>query len=259
MQENFDFIALRQKALERRFSNLNPMQREAVFQVNGPILILAGAGSGKTTVVINRIAGMVKFGDAYNSAYIPSDLTEDACRALQAYADGTADLSDDELAEIFGVYSIRPWNILAITFTNKAAKELRERLSRMLGEEAEDVWASTFHSCCVRILRRDIEKLDTAYTHSFAIYDTDDAARVIRDAMNELKIDDKMFKPKAVLGEISRAKDELLSPADYLTKAGSDFRQQQIAKIYDAYTRRMRAANALDFDDIIIKTVALFQ
>ena len=259
MQENFDFIALRQKALERRFSNLNPMQREAVFQVNGPILILAGAGSGKTTVVINRIAGMVKFGDAYNSAYIPSDLTEDACRALQAYADGTADLSDDELAEIFGVYSIRPWNILAITFTNKAAKELRERLSRMLGEEAEDVWASTFHSCCVRILRRDIEKLDTAYTHSFAIYDTDDAARVIRDAMNELKIDDKMFKPKAVLGEISRAKDELLSPADYLTKVGSDFRQQQIAKIYDAYTRRMRAANALDFDDIIIKTVALFQ
>ncbi len=259
MQENFDFIALRQKALERRFSNLNPMQREAVFQVNGPILILAGAGSGKTTVVINRIAGMVKFGDAYNSAYVPSDLTEDACRALQAYAEGTADLSDDELAEIFGVYPVRPWNILAITFTNKAAKELRERLSRMLGEEAEDVWASTFHSCCVRILRRDIEKLDTAYTHSFAIYDTDDAARVIRDAMNELKIDDKMFKPKAVLGEISRAKDELLSPSDYLTKAGSDFRQQQIAKIYDAYARRMRAANALDFDDIIIKTVALFQ
>ena len=259
MQDNFDFIALRQKALERRFSNLNPMQREAVFQVNGPILILAGAGSGKTTVVINRIAGMVKFGDAYNSAYVPSDLTEDACRALQAYAEGTADLSDDELAEIFGVYPVRPWNILAITFTNKAAKELRERLSRMLGEEAEDVWASTFHSCCVRILRRDIEKLDTAYTHSFAIYDTDDAARVIRDAMNELKIDDKMFKPKAVLGEISRAKDELLSPSDYLTKAGSDFRQQQIAKIYDAYARRMRAANALDFDDIIIKTVALFQ
>ena len=259
MQDNFDFIALRQKALERRFSHLNPMQREAVFQVNGPILILAGAGSGKTTVVINRIAGMVKFGDAYNSAYIPSDLTDDACRALQAYADGTADLSDDELAEIFGVYPVRPWNILAITFTNKAAKELRERLSKMLGEEAEDVWASTFHSCCVRILRRDIEKLDTAYTHSFAIYDTDDAARVIRDAMNELKIDDKMFKPKAVLGDISRAKDELLSPADHLTQAGSDFRKHQIAKIYEAYARRMRAANALDFDDIIIKTVALFQ
>ena len=259
MNESFDYIALRQKALERRFSNMNPMQREAVFQVQGPLLILAGAGSGKTTVVINRIAGMVKFGDAYASAYIPSDLTEDGARALEAYANGEADLSDDELSELFGVYPIRPWNILAITFTNKAAKELRERLSVMLGEEANEIQASTFHSCCVRILRRDIEKLDAAYTHSFAIYDTDDAARVIRDSMGELKIDDKMFKPKAVLGEISRAKDEMLSPGEYLQKAGGDFRKQQIAKIYETYARRMRAANALDFDDIIVKTVELFR
>ncbi len=257
--ENFDFIALRQAAMEKRFAHMNPEQREAVFQVQGPLLILAGAGSGKTTVVINRIAGMVKFGDAYGSAYIPSDLTEDHCLALKGYIDGEVDLSDDELAEIFGVYPVRPWNILAITFTNKAAKELRERLSRMLGEEADDIQASTFHSCCVRILRRDIEKMDAAFTRSFAIYDTDDAVRVIKDAMSELKIDDKMFKPKAILGEISRAKDELRGPQEYQELAGNDFRKQQIGKIYENYARRMRAANALDFDDIIVKTVELFR
>ena len=256
----YDFLELRQKALEKRFSHINDKQREAVFQVNGPLLILAGAGSGKTTVVINRIAFMVRFGDAYHSAYIPAGVTEEQCRALQDYIDGKADLSDEELSEIFSVYPIRPWNILAITFTNKAAKELRERLDRMLGdEEAEEVMASTFHSCCVRILRRDIDKLDAAYTRSFAIYDTSDAERVIKDAMGELKVDDKMFKPKAVLSEISRAKDELLSPEDYLEKAGSDFRKQQIGKIYAAYAARMKKANALDFDDLIVQTVRLFQ
>ena len=145
---HYDFLELRQKALEKRFSHINPKQREAVFQVNGPLLILAGAGSGKTTVVINRIAFMVRFGDAYHSAYIPAGVTEEQCQALQNYIDGKTNLSDEELSEIFSVYPVRPWNILAITFTNKAAKELRERLDRMLGaEEAEEVMASTFHSC----------------------------------------------------------------------------------------------------------------
>ena len=256
----YDFIELRQKALEKRFSHINPQQREAVFQVNGPLLILAGAGSGKTTVVINRIASMIRFGDAYHSAYIPGGLTDESCEALRRYIDGEVDLTDDELSELFGVYSVRPWNILAITFTNKAARELRERLDRMLGaEEAEEIMASTFHSCCVRILRRDIDKLDAAYTRSFAIYDTSDAERVVKDAMGELKIDDKMFKPKAVLGEISRAKDELLSPEDFLEKAGDDFRKQQIGRIYAAYAARMKKANALDFDDLIVQTVRLFQ
>ena len=256
----YDFIELRQKALEKRFSHINPQQREAVFQVNGPLLILAGAGSGKTTVVINRIASMIRFGDAYHSAYIPGGLTDESCEALRRYIDGEVDLTDDELSELFGVYPVRPWNILAITFTNKAAKELRERLDRMLGaEEAEEIMASTFHSCCVRILRRDIDKLDAAYTRSFAIYDTSDAERVVKDAMGELKVDDKMFKPKAVLGEISRAKDELLSPEEYLGKAGDDFRKQQIGKIYAAYASRMKKANALDFDDLIVQTVRLFQ
>ena len=259
MQDNFDFIALRQKALERRFSHLNPMQREAVFQVNGPILILAGAGSGKTTVVINRIAGMVKFGDAYNSAYIPSDLTDDACRALQAYADGTADLSDDELAEIFGVYPVRPWNILAITFTNKAAGELKDRLAARLGPDANDIWASTFHSACVRILRRDIDRL--GFDKDFTIYDTDDSKRVIKDILKELNLEEKTFPPRSVLAAISHSKDQYETPEDFAKRyeAAGDWKMTRIAKIYAAYAKKLRTANALDFDDIIFHTVTLLQ
>jgi len=242
--------------MEKRFSNMNADQMEAVFQVKGPLLILAGAGSGKTTVIINRIAGMIRFGDAFSSDYLPDDL-DWATDALQAYIDG-ADVPDEDLAEAFGTYPIRPWNILAITFTNKAAKELKERLERMLGEEeANDIAASTFHSCCVRILRRDIERL--GYTRSFAIYDTDDSLRVIKDAMSELKIDDKMFKPRAVMTEISRAKDSMISPKEFEEQCGSDFRKQQIARVYRSYQNRLQKANALDFDDIICKTVELFE
>ncbi|MDD6032867.1 MAG: 3'-5' exonuclease [Oscillospiraceae bacterium] len=251
------FRSLRQQAMEKRFSHMNPDQREAVFQTSGPLLILAGAGSGKTTVIINRIAGMVRFGDAYNSDYVPMENLDGAMEALQAYVDG-GELSDEELAEAFGTYPVRPWNILAITFTNKAARELKERLERMLGEEdAGDIAASTFHSCCVRILRRDIERL--GYTRSFAIYDTDDSLRVIKDAMSELKMDDKMLKPRAILTEISRAKDSMTDPKEYESLCGSDFRKQQIAKVYRSYQSRLQKANALDFDDIICKTVELFE
>lgn len=250
------FRSLRQQAMEKRFSNMNADQMEAVFQIKGPLLILAGAGSGKTTVIINRIAGMVRFGDAFHGDYVPED-PEAAIETMQAYIDG-ADISDEELAEAFCTYPIRPWNILAITFTNKAAKELKERLERMLGEEeANDIAASTFHSCCVRILRRDIERL--GYTRSFAIYDADDSLRVVKDAMSELKIDDKMFKPRAVLTEISRAKDSMTDPKEYESQCGSDFRKQQIARIYKSYQNRLQKANALDFDDIICKTVELFE
>ena len=248
------FLNLREQAMKKRFSHMNPSQQEAVFQVNGPLLILAGAGSGKTTVVINRIAGMVKFGDVFG-VRLPGQL-EQSVALLQDYLDG-APLEDSQLAEAFGSYPIRPWNILAITFTNKAARELKDRLELMLGEEAQDIAASTFHSCCVRILRRDIERL--GYTRSFAIYDTDDSVRVIKDAMNELKIDDKMFKPRAILSEISRAKDSMTTPGQYESLCGNDFRKQQIAKVYRGYQDRLQRANALDFDDIICKTVQLFE
>ena len=248
-----DFIKLKRKVLEKRFSNMNPMQSQAIFNVNGPLLILAGAGSGKTTVIINRIAYMIKFGDAYNNDYMPDNADMEI---FNRYLDGEK-ISDEVLAENMGAFSVRPWNILAITFTNKAANELKERLSLMLGEEANDVQASTFHSACVRILRRDIERL--GYSKSFTIYDADDSLRVIKDVMNDLKIDDKMFKAKSVQAEISNAKDSMVSANEYMATVGSDFRKQQIARIYLNYQLRLRQANAVDFDDIICKTVELFE
>ncbi len=248
-----DFMKLKRKVLEKRFSHMNPMQSQAIFNVNGPLLILAGAGSGKTTVIINRIAYMIKFGDAYNNDYMPDNAD---LEVFQRYLDGEK-ISDEELAENMGAFSVRPWNILAITFTNKAANELKERLSLMLGEEANDVQASTFHSACVRILRRDIERL--GYGKSFTIYDADDSLRVIKDVMADLKIDDKMFKAKSVQAEISNAKDSMVSANEYMATVGSDFRKQQIARIYLNYQLRLRQANAVDFDDIICKTVELFE
>lgn len=190
LQNKEEFLSLKQQALKKRFSHMNPMQMQAIFQVKGPLLILAGAGSGKTTVIINRIAYMIKFGDAYQNTYIDDQVDEAALEVLKSYING-ADVSDDALSEIVGSYPIRPWNILAITFTNKAANELKERLIHMLGEEANDIAASTFHSACVRILRRDIERL--GYSKSFTIYDADDSVRMIKDAMSDLKVDDKMI------------------------------------------------------------------
>ena len=250
-----DYNTLKRKALNKAFSHLNPEQRQAVFTVNGPVLILAGAGSGKTTVLINRIANMIYFGNAYFDE-TERKLTNDEEKYLIDFAEGNEnDLA--RLADIVTVDPIRPWSILAITFTNKAAGELKERLQRTLGEDAKDVNALTFHSACSRILRREIEAL--GYSKNFTIYDTDDSVRVIKDIEKSLNISDKMFPPKMVLSVIGRAKDKLLTSALFLAESKGDYRSEEIAKIYTEYQRRLKEANAVDFDDIIMLTVTLFE
>lgn len=253
MSENFN--ELRQEALKKYFSKMNEPQREAVFCVNGALLVLAGAGSGKTTVIINRIANMINFGNAYNdiSQYGASD---DDMQFLRDYISGTAE-DDERLRDIVASDPIKPWNILAITFTNKAANELKQRLEDMLGSAGLDVNAATFHSACVRILRREIENL--GYNSGFTIYDADESQRLIRACMTDLGITDRSLNPKTVINEISAAKDRLISPEQYRDEANGDFKKATIAKIYREYQLRLLAANALDFDDIIMLTVELFE
>lgn len=201
--------------MQEKLKKMNPRQLEAVLHTEGPLLILAGAGSGKTTVLINRIAYII----------------------------------DQSLA--------KPWQILAITFTNKAAGELKERLTAMLGDTGGDVWAATFHSTCARILRRDGDRI--GYSSHFTVYDTDDSKRLVKDCQKALNIDDKMISHKSILSEISHAKDSMLSPADYQAAAGSDFRLAKIGAVYELYQKRLREADAMDFDDLLGNTVDLFR
>ena len=264
MESQFEtqFLALRKKYIEAQFGKLNPVQRDAVFTTDGPLLILAGAGSGKTTVLINRIANLMRYGRGSDSPEVPGWVTGEDLAFLEAYAasqEQPAPEDKERQERLCALDPAAPWTILAITFTNKAAGELKERLARMLGPSAEDVWASTFHSACVRILRRDIERL--GFSSSFTIYDTDDSLRVIKDCMKELEMDDKQFPPRSVLGYISRAKDEMLLGEDYLARCekSGDFRLTKIARIYVEYQRRLWEASALDFDDIILHTVRLLQ
>ncbi len=249
-------IALKQKAFQTYFSSLNPQQQQAVFSVNGPVLVLAGAGSGKTTAIISRIVNMIYFGDGYARA--DGFLPEEDAQWLQAYIDETVPEDADRLREILAISPIRPWNILAITFTNKAAGEMRARLASTLGEEiASSVNASTFHSACVRILRRSISLL--GYSSDFAIYDADDARRLMKNCLADANISEKQFPPRSVIQEISRAKDAMISPAQMLENAGGEYRQTTIAKLYAIYQRHLLESNALDFDDIIYLTVELFR
>ena len=260
-EQDLRYCKARRGAIEREFARLNPEQRRAVLATEGPLLLLAGAGSGKTTVLINRIANLMKYGRGSDSVEVPEGVTEEDLAFLEDCASGRP-LSQDEEARrdrLCRLDPAAPWAILAITFTNKAAGELKERLAAMLGPAAEDVWASTFHSACVRILRRDIDRL--GFSKSFTIYDTDDSLRVIKDCMKDLQMDDKQFPPRSVLGYISRAKDAMKLADQYLQECekSGDFRLTKIAKIYVEYQRRLWEASALDFDDIILHTVRLLQ
>ena len=197
------------------YDTLNPMQKEAVFTTDGPLLILAGAGSGKTRALTHRIAYLIE------------------------------------------EKKVAPWNILAITFTNKAAGEMRERVNALVGTGAESVWVSTFHSLCVRILRRDAEYL--GYDHNFTIYDSDDQKTLVKQVMKRLEIDPKLYKDRAIMNVISANKNELVTPEEYAASVSGEYRKMRIAEAYQEYQEQLHRSNAFDFDDLLMKTVELLQ
>ena len=253
------FLNARQSYIAEQFSHLNSMQKQAVLSTDGPLLLLAGAGSGKTTVLINRIENLIRFGNASESTLIPDTITEEDVLFLESLA-GEASAYDRQRADwLCALDPAAPWSILAITFTNKAANELKERLVAKLGDEARDVWAMTFHSACCRILRKDIERL--GFRRSFTIYDSADSERVMKDIIKDMGLDDKTFPAKYVLSIISREKDKMVSPDDLMDRAENigDMRMLPVARSYKKYQTRLRENNALDFDDIILYTVKLLQ
>lgn len=247
------FLALRKQYIEGQFGKLNPVQREAVFYTEGPLLILAGAGSGKTTVLVNRIANLVRFGGAYHSALVPAGLTGAHVAELERLVQAGGAPSE-ALAPMLAQQPVWPYRILAITFTNKAAGELKNRLASMLGQAGQDVNASTFHSACVRILRRECEHL--GIPKSFTIYDTDDAQRAMKEVYRALEVDDKFLPVKTALNAIGRLKDRMVSPSMAAQSAAST-RDSLVAKVYSAYEARLQSAGALDFDGLIYQTVKL--
>ena len=255
-QENQRFLKAKRALFDKYYSFLNEKQREAVYNVNGPVLILAGAGSGKTTVLVNRIAHMIKYGNGYYDSEIPDFINTDAIEDIE----NAINLDNEGIStylEVFKKYPCRPYNILAITFTNKAANEIKSRLVKTVGEEAGDVWAGTFHSVCMKILRMHGERV--GYRAGFSICDTDDSKKVISKCLKDLGIDEKILPIKSVMNEIGRAKDKLLTPYEYSLEVGNDAKYKDIARVYELYQKRLMDSNLLDFDDIIMKTVQLFK
>ena len=253
------FLAARKQYIAGCFKNLNAMQREAVMTTEGPLLLLAGAGSGKTTVLINRIANLIRFGRGSDSNEVPDIVSEEDVQFLENLNEPLTDQERARADFLCAVEPAAPWSVIAITFTNKAANELKERLERMLGAPAQDVWAMTFHSACCRILRREIERL--GYSRSFTIYDSADSERLMKDIIKDMGLDDKTFPARYVLSVISREKDKMVTPDQLQQRvdASGDIRLTHIARAYRTYQTRLKDNNALDFDDIIFKTVELLQ
>ena len=254
------YINVRKELFDKYYSRLNSKQRDAVYAADGPLLVLAGAGSGKTTVLVQRIAHLIKYGRCMDEKNIPEkNLLEPYIVMLEKLA-GEENPDRGMLENALNTFAIdkaSPYEILSITFTNKAAKEMKERLEKSLGDDAEGIWAGTFHSVCAKLLRMHIELLGRQ--RDFTIYDTDDQKKLMTECIKEANVSDKMFPPKLVLSEVSRAKEKLIDWKGYMSdvKQG-DVRKTTIAQLYKMYEDKKRSANAVDFDDIITLTVELF-
>ena len=252
------YLSAKRALFDKAYSSLNDMQRKAVFTTEGPLLVLAGAGSGKTTVLVRRIAFLIRYGNAYHNDFVPAELTETYVSDLEK----ASRLTVEEIRQILPEFiydPCPPYRVLAITFTNKAAGEIKNRLIAELGDEtlAKDIWSGTFHAICMRILRTHCGLI--GYTPGFTIYDTDDTKKTVTGVMKRLNIDEKQFPVKSVMTAISHAKDNLQSAEDFEIEAGSDFRLSRIAAIYRGYEEELRRSGAMDFDDIIMLTVRLLR
>ncbi len=251
------FLAVKKRIIERAYERFNERQREAIFADDGQVLILAGAGSGKTSVIVNRIAFLLSFGTIYHEEKLPQGLSEFDVDLIEIYAENPSEEYEGTVMNLIGARPVRPYQILAVTFTNKAARELKERIVKICGSRGEDVNAGTFHSLCLRILRSEISVLD--YTSDFTIYDTDDSKKVIRECIKTLRLDEKKFNPGMVLSLMGRAKDGLQSAVEFAKDVEGDEYMSAVAKIYKRYAATLKAANALDFDDLIYNTVKLLR
>ena len=253
-----EFLALRRRIIEKDFGKMNDKQLEAVLSTEGPLLVLAGAGSGKTTVLVNRIANILQYGCASSSREVLYEPSQHDIDLMHAYLRGEP--FAPELRDLLAVRPARPWEILAITFTNKAANELKDRILAKIDDSVGgigEIWACTFHSACARILRRYGDLL--GYTSHFTIYDMDDSKRVMKECQRILEIDEKFLSAKSILREISNAKNALITPQEYAQEVGSDVRRRRIADAYQCYQDLLKTADAMDFDDIIGNTVKLLE
>lgn len=249
------YLKLRKEIIASEFKHLNDMQLQAVLKTEGPLLLLAGAGSGKTTVIINRIVNILKYGRGSDCDYVPEWINEEHIELMEAYLANPIEDLKEAMINLCSVDAPHAYDVLAITFTNKAAGELKTRLQNALGEDALNIWAHTFHAACIRILRKNIHLL--GYSKEFTIYDEDDKKKLITTIVKDLNMDEKRFDVKGIIGEISRAKDRFENAGEYAVNAGSDWYKSNVAKVYNVYAQKMLEANALDFDDIIVKTVEL--